>query len=66
MADQDARRRQRELSETARNPESNVPADRRAGDRRATERRQANLGPSAGAGERRTSDRRADERRRRR
>lgn len=59
-------RLQRELSEATRKAALTEKAERRARERRGTERRKANVGPPAGVPERRTSERRRAERRSRR
>lgn len=59
-------RLQREMSEATRTGGPITKAERRARERRATERRKASAGPPSGVGERRASERRAGERRRRR
>ena len=59
-------RLQREMSEATRKAALTERAERRARERRANDRRQANTGPSAEVGERRKRNRRAGERRSRR
>jgi len=59
-------RMQREMSEATRKAALTARAERRARERRANDRRKANLGPPSGVGERRTAERRAGERRNRR
>jgi len=58
-------RMQRELSEATRKAALTEKTERRARERRATDRRNANLGPPAGIPERRKGERRAGERRNR-
>ncbi|MEO8678174.1 MAG: hypothetical protein ABI665_03955 [Vicinamibacterales bacterium] len=58
-------RLQKEMSEATRKAALTERAERRARERRANDRRKANLGPPAGVGERRTAERRARERRNR-
>jgi hypothetical protein len=57
-------RLQREMSEATRKAALTEGAERRVGERRASDRRRANLGPPPGEPDRRKGDRRAGERRR--
>ena len=59
-------RLQRELSEATRKATMTEKTERRARERRADDRRKANLGPPPGSADRRKSERRAGERRNRR
>jgi len=59
-------RLQREMSEATRKAALTERAERRARERRANDRRKANLGPPAGVPERRRAERRAGDRRHRR
>ena len=59
-------RLQRELSDATRKAALTEKTERRQKDRRATDRRKANLGPPPGVPERRKGERRAGERRTRR
>ena len=59
-------RLQRELSEATRKAALTEKTERRQKERRATDRRKANLGPPTGVPERRKGERRAGERRTRR
>lgn len=52
-------RLQREMSEAARKAALTTKTERRAGERRRTERRKANVGPPGGVGERRKGERRS-------
>jgi hypothetical protein len=58
-------RLQRELSEATRKAALTERTERRARERRATDRRKANLGPPAGMADRRKGERRSTERRNR-
>lgn len=58
-------RLQRELSEATRKAALTERTERRARERRATDRRKANLGPPAGMADRRKGERRSAERRNR-
>ncbi|HYE88127.1 MAG TPA: hypothetical protein VEA16_17310 [Vicinamibacterales bacterium] len=57
-------RMQRELSEATRTAALTAKTERRARERRGTDRRKANVGPPSGVAERRKGDRRRGERRR--
>jgi hypothetical protein len=57
-------RLQRELSEATRKASLTPRTERRAKDRRATDRRKVNLGPPPGIGERRQGERRSGKERR--
>ena len=59
-------RLQKELSEATRKATMTERAERRARERRATDRRKVNLGPPPGTTERRTGERRTSDRRSRR
>ncbi len=56
-------RLQREMSESTRKAALTLKAERRAQERRATDRRKENLGPPSGVTDRRKGERRAGERR---
>ena len=58
-------RMQRELKEATQKAALTEKTERRARERRATDRRKANLGPPTGVGDRRSTERRSGERRNR-